>query len=85
MKYIASLSGSGGIALPESGTGSIICFMVKSVTKIWGAKAAKAPGVKVLFKTKDGVRIRKPKWKATHFTDKEIREAVASDRAAKRD
>lgn len=40
-------------------------------------------GAKVLGTTKDGVRILKPKGKATHFTQKEIRDAIASARAAK--
>jgi hypothetical protein len=38
----------------------------------------------VLGTTKDGVRILKPKGEATHFTRKEVREAVAQVRAAKR-
>ena len=40
-------------------------------------------GHEVLAVTKDGVRILKPKGKATHFTTKEIREAVAAARAAR--
>lgn len=43
-----------------------------------------APGAKVLGVTKDGVRILKPRAKATHFTPKELREAVATARASKR-
>jgi len=43
-----------------------------------------AAGAKVLGTTKDGVRILKPKGKATHFTQKELRGAVASVRAAKK-
>ncbi len=39
---------------------------------------------KVLGTTKDGVRILKPKWKATHFTEKELDRAIAGARAAKR-
>lgn len=39
---------------------------------------------KVLGTTKDGVRILKPKGKATHFSAKEIREAISTVRAAKR-
>lgn len=35
-------------------------------------------------KLKDGVRILKPRGTATHFTEKEVRDAVASARAAKR-
>jgi hypothetical protein len=41
-------------------------------------------GAKVLGTTKDGVHILKPKGPATHFTGKELREAVASARSAKR-
>lgn len=39
---------------------------------------------KVLGVTKDGVRILKPKSKATHFSAEEIRDAIATVRAAKR-
>ncbi|MFO1102380.1 MAG: hypothetical protein U1E20_05690 [Methylocystis sp.] len=39
---------------------------------------------KVLGVTKDGVRILKPKGKATHFSTKEIRDAISTVRAAKR-
>ncbi|RNJ51753.1 hypothetical protein [Methylocystis hirsuta] len=39
---------------------------------------------KVLGVTKDGVRILKPKGEATHFSSKEIRDAIATVRAAKR-
>jgi hypothetical protein len=50
-----------------------------------GSKSAKSvAGVKVLGTTKDGVRILKPKGKATHFTQKELHGAVASARAAKK-
>jgi hypothetical protein len=38
----------------------------------------------VLGTTKDGVRILKPRGKATHFTKKELLDAVASARAFKR-
>ena len=40
-------------------------------------------GHEVLAVTKDGVRILKPKGKATHFTTKEIREAVAHGTASR--
>lgn len=40
-------------------------------------------GAEVLGVTKDGVRILKPKGPATHFTRKELRETVATVRAAK--
>jgi hypothetical protein len=42
------------------------------------------PGTEVLGRTKDGVRILKPKGKATHFTQRELRAAVASVRAKRR-
>jgi hypothetical protein len=45
------------------------------------AKASRRP--KVVGVTKDGVRILASKGKATHFTAKEIREAVAAVRAAR--
>ena len=41
-------------------------------------------GPRVLGTTTDGVRILKPKGKATHFTAKELRDAVASARALRR-
>ncbi len=41
-------------------------------------------GAEVLGVTKDGVRILKPRGKATHFTPTELRDAVATARAAKR-
>lgn len=44
----------------------------------------KVEGAKVLFTTKDGVRILKPKAKATHFTEKELESAIAAAMAAKR-
>lgn len=46
-------------------------------------KKSKAParqttvgGYKILGTTSDGVKILKPRTKATHFTDKELREAI---------
>jgi hypothetical protein len=48
-----------------------------------GIKSGK-PAAKVLGVTKDGVRILKPKGKATHFTTSEIRSALSSVRAAKK-
>ncbi len=60
--------------------------MTKVSNKI--QERSKAPkvltGPKVLGVTKDGVRILKPKGNATHFTPKELREAVATVRASKR-
>ena len=41
-------------------------------------------GYKVLGTTKDGVKILKPKGRATHFTDKELREAIATVRSAQK-
>jgi len=50
-------------------------------TKAAAARAAKARfGVKVLGVTKDGVRILKPKVRSAHFTQKELRSAIASVR-----
>ena len=43
----------------------------------------KLAGPKVLGVTTDGVRILKPKGNATHFTPKELREAVATVKASK--
>jgi len=47
------------------------------------SKAAKSAASKVLGITKDGVRILKPRGRATHFTQKEVREAVARARAGR--
>jgi len=56
-----------------------------SKNAILGRKAVgKVEGAKVLFTTKDGVRILKPKAKATHFTEKELDRAIAAAMAAKR-
>jgi hypothetical protein len=41
-------------------------------------------GYKVLGTTKDGVKILKPKGRATHFTEKELREAIAIVRSAQK-
>jgi hypothetical protein len=51
------------------------------VRKLAGRALTNAP--KVLGVTKDGVRILKPKGEATHFSAKEIRDAIATVRAAK--
>jgi hypothetical protein len=49
-----------------------------------GGKSAKPVArAKVLGTTSDGVHILKPRGKATHFTQKELRDAVATVRAAK--
>jgi len=61
--------------------------MTKTGSKIErSAKAgAFSAGGKVLGTTKDGVRILKPRSKATHFTVKELQRAIAVARdAAKR-
>jgi cytochrome c5 len=42
-----------------------------------------AKGAKVLGTTFDGVRVLRPKGKATHFTAKELQAAIASVRAAR--
>ncbi len=49
-----------------------------------GKTGKRFAGTKVLGVTKDGVRILKPKGKATHFTGSELREAVATARATTR-
>lgn len=41
-------------------------------------------GYKVLGVTRDGVEILKPKGRATHFTDKELRDAISRARDAKK-
>jgi hypothetical protein len=60
--------------------------MAKSSKKVLSASKAgeRFAGTKVLGVTKDGVRILKPRGKATHFTGSELREAVATARAATR-
>jgi hypothetical protein len=56
--------------------------MAKSSKKTIVAKAGdRFAGTKVLGVTKDGVRVLKPKGKATHFTGDELREAVATARS----
>ena len=58
--------------------------MTKSTSKTARvAKTAKSARDKILGITKDGVRILKPRGRATHFTQKEVREAVARARAGK--
>ncbi len=57
---------------------------VSNKTLYGGKDHKRFGGPKVLGVTKDGVRILKPKGKATHFTPKELRDAVATARAAKR-
>jgi hypothetical protein len=47
-------------------------------------KPRKSAAGKVLGTTSDGVRILKPKGNATHFTQKELREAVARVQSSKR-
>ncbi len=60
--------------------------MAKATKKTsYGGKSGKfVTSMRVLGTTKDGVRILKPKSKATHFTQKELRGAIASVRAAKK-
>jgi hypothetical protein len=48
------------------------------------SRTAKSAARKILGITKDGVRILKPRWNATHFTQKEVRRAVARARASNR-
>lgn len=58
--------------------------MTKSPSKTARAsKSAKSAASKVLGVTRDGVRILKPRGKATHFTQKELRDAVARARAGR--
>lgn len=57
--------------------------MAKAVVKP-GRAGKFVGGQRVLGTTRDGVHILKPKGPATHFTAKEIREAVASVVAARR-
>jgi hypothetical protein len=45
--------------------------------------AAGRSASRVLGTTTDGVKILKPKGRATHFTDKEIRDAIATVIAAR--
>ncbi len=42
-------------------------------------------GYRVLGRTRDGVAILKPKEGATHFTDKELRDAISAVRGGARD
>jgi hypothetical protein len=59
--------------------------MAKTGSKKTGAigkSSKRVPGSKVLGTTKDGVRILKPRGRATHFTQKELLGAVASARLA---
>lgn len=57
--------------------------MTKSGNLKRSAKAGKFVSGRVLGTTKDGVHILKPRGPATHFTQKELRDAVASARASK--
>lgn len=57
---------------------------VSKKTALGRKTIGKVEGAKVLFTTKDGVRILKPKGKATHFTEKELDRAIAAARSAKR-
>jgi hypothetical protein len=47
------------------------------------SKAASRKDPKVLGTTFDGVKILKPKYKATHFTTGELRRAIANARATR--
>jgi hypothetical protein len=57
---------------------------VSKKTRYGGKSTKLVAGTKVVGTTKDGVRILKPKGKATHFTQKELHGAIASVRAAKK-
>jgi hypothetical protein len=54
------------------------------ISRCMAPRLESVAGPKVLGVTKDGVRILKPKGKAAHFTQKELRDAVAAARASKR-
>jgi hypothetical protein len=73
-------------ALARVGHRNDLGLMAKSSSNT--ARSAKTGklvgGSKVLGTTKDGVHILKPRSRATHFTQKELRDAVASVIAAKR-
>lgn len=60
--------------------------MAKASTKLMrsGKTGMFVAGKAVLGTTKDGVHILKPNGRATHFTQKEVRDAVASVIASKR-
>ena len=49
-----------------------------------GKTARSVGGYKVLGTTKDGVRILKPKGRATHFTQHELRRAIATVRSTQK-
>ena len=58
--------------------------MTKAPAKtVRDSKSGKSVAGKVLGTTRDGVRILKPRGNATHFTQKELREAVNRVRAGK--
>ena len=58
--------------------------MTKAPAKaIRDSKSGKSVAGKVLGTTRDGVRILKPRGNATHFTQKELRDAVARARAGR--
>ncbi len=63
---------------------SVRMAKVSKKTALRRKAVGKVEGSKVLFTTKDGVRILKPKSKATHFTEKELDRAIAAALAAKR-
>jgi hypothetical protein len=58
--------------------------MAKASKNTGRDRRATVAAAKVLGVTKDGVRILKPKRRATHFTWAELRETVVAVRAAKR-
>jgi hypothetical protein len=63
-----------------------VAHPAKKASKFGAAKASKAAGrkcAKVLGTTFDGVRILKPKGKATHFTVPELEAAISRVRAAR--
>ncbi len=72
-KRSGQTSKSGKFAIPINGSKAVRLSPVKPKRT-----------TKVLGITKDGVRILKPRGKATHFTQRELRSAIASARAVKR-
>lgn len=51
------------------------------MTKSQNTSRSKPRKPAILGVTKDGVAILKPRFKATHFTDKELREAILKAKA----
>lgn len=85
------MRGAWGVPVAKRGKARHYLHMAKGSKKTLGASEVRKLAAsalmntpKVLGVTKDGVRILKPKSGATHFSAKEIRDAIATVRAAKR-